>query len=179
MGFDNAQYWIGQHLLGPDNKIYITTDANSGSNVSLDYKLSVINYPDSVGYACDIRLHSIGLGGHRARGGLPNLPHYELGPLVGSACDTLTGIAQLDKGKGGLKVYPNPASKQLTISHSHLAIGQPVTVTVYDVMGKQQLQVQTKMSNSLNVAVGSLVSGIYFVEVKQGNMVVNAKFVKT
>jgi hypothetical protein len=51
MGLDNAQYAIGQHLLGPDNKIYISTDNNNGSNDSLNFKLSVINYPDSVGYA--------------------------------------------------------------------------------------------------------------------------------
>ncbi len=176
MSVDNAEYYIGLHLIGPDNKIYLSTGRNNGSSDSLDYKLSVINYPDSVGLACDIRPHSIWLGGHRARGGLPNLPHYELGPLVGSACDTLTGIAPSPhEDSFSLKVYPNPASNQLTISSGQLANGKVVTVTVYDVLGKTQLQEKT---TATTFDISALAAGIYMLQVQQGDKAFYGKFVK-
>jgi len=170
-----SEYIILQHLIGPNNKIYITTARNNGSSDSLDYKLSVINYPDSVGLACDIQPHSIWLGGHRARGGLPNLPHYELGALAGSACDTLTGIKELGTQSNTLLVYPNPASKQLAISNRQLAIGKVVTVTVYDVLGKVQLQ-QKITTNTIDVS--TLAAGIYMLQVLQGDKVFYGRFVK-
>jgi hypothetical protein len=96
MSVNNTNYVIGQHLIGPDNKIYIALGRNNWTTDSLDYYMSVINYPDSIGYACDLRPHSFWLGGHRSKGGLPNLPHYELGALTGSVCDSLTtGIMQM------------------------------------------------------------------------------------
>jgi hypothetical protein len=50
----------------------------------------VINYPDSVGAACDFQPFSFNLGTGRTYFGLPNNPDYELGAWVGSPCDTLS-----------------------------------------------------------------------------------------
>jgi hypothetical protein len=178
MSVNNAEYFIGQHLIAADNKIYISTARNSGSVDSLDYKLTVINYPDSVGLACDIRPHSIWLGGHRARGGLPNLPHYELGALTGSMCDTLTALPPQPINTKTLKVYPNPASRQLTINCPQLRIGQPVTVKVYDVLGQEVLSETIQYKIPFQLSVTALSHGLYVVQVQQNNFNGIVRFVK-
>lgn len=47
-----------------------------------------MHYPDEEGIACDVRQHSLLMPTMFARG-IPNFPHYRLGPLDGSSCDTL------------------------------------------------------------------------------------------
>ncbi|MBK8846993.1 MAG: hypothetical protein IPO27_10775 [Bacteroidetes bacterium] len=60
----------------------------------INENLSVINEPDSLGAKCDYQPFSFYLGGKRTYYGLPNNPNYELGPLLGSACDTLSASMQ-------------------------------------------------------------------------------------
>jgi hypothetical protein len=73
-------------FLAPDGKIYIVT--SSGSRT-----LHVVNSPDEAGTGCDFRQPGIRLPCYNARS-LPNFPSYRLGPIDGSACDTL-GIDNL------------------------------------------------------------------------------------
>ncbi len=90
---------LGNLKLGPNNKLYFTNmyagpgssyPFNPGFYNAVNNNLSVINYPDSAGLACDLQLYSIPLGTGRTYFGLPNNPDYELGAWVGSPCDTLT-----------------------------------------------------------------------------------------
>ncbi len=86
--------------LAPDGKIYISSFyIGPGTNWPypdtscwnyINSNLSVINYPDSSGTACDFQPFSFYLNGSRTYFGLPNNPDYELGAWVGSPCDTLT-----------------------------------------------------------------------------------------
>jgi hypothetical protein len=102
--FPGPPYGVGQIKLAPDDKIYMTTaDQNFGwpypdtitAYTTINNNLSVINYPDSLGAACDFQPFSFNLGTGRSYFGLPNNPDYELGAWVGSPCDTLTvGIAE-------------------------------------------------------------------------------------
>ena len=83
---------------GPDGKIYISALERNGCMypwppgcfTTINSNLSVINFPDSLGAACDFQLFNFNLGGYRAYWGLPNNPDYELGAWVGSPCDTLS-----------------------------------------------------------------------------------------
>jgi hypothetical protein len=74
--------------LAANGKIYIT----SGSGVQ---HLHEMNYPDSAGVACDVQQPAIDLGSYRHGRAVPNHPNYNLGPVVGSVCDSLSG------GSGG------------------------------------------------------------------------------
>ena len=85
--------------LAPDGKIYIAAfDENYSwpypdtitAYTTINNNLSVINYPDSLGAACDFQPFSFNLGAGRTYYGLPNNPDYELGAWVGSPCDTLS-----------------------------------------------------------------------------------------
>ncbi|MBL7925234.1 MAG: hypothetical protein JNL88_13620 [Bacteroidia bacterium] len=88
-----------QMKLAPDGKIYITAfDENYNwpypdtitAYTTINNNLSVINFPDSLGTACDFQPFSFNLGTGRSYYGLPNNPDYELGAWVGSPCDTLS-----------------------------------------------------------------------------------------
>ncbi|MBK8873341.1 MAG: hypothetical protein IPN13_05230 [Bacteroidetes bacterium] len=57
--------------------------------------LSVINYPDSLGSACNYTPYSFYLGGTRTHYGLPNNPDYDLPAHAGSPCDTLVSQNEL------------------------------------------------------------------------------------
>lgn len=176
LDFGNYKMW-GVSQLAPDGKIY------SKIPNSIPF-LSVINYPDSAGIACNAVHGGIALPNYHY-GDLPNIPLYELGPLTGSACDTITGSPPAPKGGDlQMKIYPNPALNQLAISFptgfgTQLATGKLVTVSIYDVLSKLQLQQNVTSTDShFNLDVSNLSSGIYFVQVMQGHKVYNVKFVK-
>ncbi len=84
--------------LAPDGKIYLSAADEplmtplypDTAFTYINNNLSVINYPDSLGTACDFQPFSFNLGAGRTYFGLPNNPDYELGAWVGSPCDTLT-----------------------------------------------------------------------------------------
>lgn len=71
--------WGGMQA-GPDGKLYANTFNSS------TYYLGVINFPDSAGIACNAVHGGIVLPNYHFND-LPNIPLYELGPLVGSGCD--------------------------------------------------------------------------------------------
>ncbi len=81
-GFQNplaTNFWMSQ--LAPDGKIYL------GSNSSVK-SYHIIHHPDRQGLACDFEQHAISLPTIAERS-IPTFPHYRLGPLDGSSCDTL------------------------------------------------------------------------------------------
>ena len=134
----------GAVRLAPDGKIYYSRAYKSPGVNSFPYadtmynyinmNLSVINEPDSLGAACNYQPFSFYLGGKRTYYSLPNNPNYELGALIGSVCDTITGIApspSLERGE--VRIFPNPVNTVLTITGLK---ADDNTLTVYDGTGK-------------------------------------------
>lgn len=74
--------YFGMMAPGPDGRIYIIPPTG-GSMV-----MHVIDQPDERGEACRVLQHHIKLPTWNART-LPNFPNFRLGPVDGSACDTL------------------------------------------------------------------------------------------
>lgn len=84
-GFQSPPLWptfFFMLQLAPDGKIYM----NSASNVN---RLHVISAPDFAGAACQFQQHAFAIPTLN-NWSLPNFPNYRLGPLDGSACDTLS-----------------------------------------------------------------------------------------
>lgn len=75
----NATFY--QPMLAPDGKIYMT--CTNGNDV-----LHVIHNPDLQGFACNFEQHGLFIPTYHAFMA-PNFPHFRLGPLDGSPCDTL------------------------------------------------------------------------------------------
>ena len=97
--------------LMPDNKIYI----NTGNSTVY---LHVINYPDSLGSACQLSQHSFVLPTINFQS-TPYYPNVFLGPVVGSICDSLSPLGQAEYSiqSAGLRLNPNPASNQVWVNY--------------------------------------------------------------
>ena len=129
----------------PNDKIYFSCVYNDGilaypypDSVTSIYNLnlSVINYPDSAGTACDYSPFSFYLGGNETYWGLPNNPEYELGALAGSPCDTLVGIGEAPQiQQAALNVFYHTAWEKAFINASNLK-GKTGKLLVYDMQGK-------------------------------------------
>lgn len=76
------QMRFGPMMQTPDGRIYVVPSAGSSQF------LHVIERPDLPAAFCKLEQHSIDLMAQNGRTA-PNLPNYRLGPLDGSACDSL------------------------------------------------------------------------------------------
>ncbi len=83
---------FGQAQLAPDGRIYI------GTGYISTYHMSTIAHPTRQGIACGFRQRNLYLLVTH-QGSVPNHPHFRLGPLDSSPCDTL-----------GLDNHPSPTS---------------------------------------------------------------------
>jgi len=183
---------IGLVKLGPDSKIYLSCIANS-LDCGFDYlycdttwnnineNLSVVNYPDSLGAACDFQPFSFYLGGHRSYYGLPNNPNYELGALSGSACDTLTvGLQDIKKELNSLTIYYDSNWSMAFINAKKLR-GVNFQFELYSINGELLKQESGKLTSeyytqNLNMASNS--TGVYIVRLLTDKEVLTGKFVK-
>jgi hypothetical protein len=139
--------------LAPDNKIYMSTW--EGSDV-----LHVINDPDQAGLACNLVQHQLHLPSFNALG-LPNAPNYDLGPMLGSVCDSLTTLTPtLFKEEGGVEIFPNPCVNYFSIEST----GSNAVKYFYieDLVGKR---VFANTNATKNIDVSMLSQGIYIVHV--------------
>ena len=167
----------GAVRLAPDGKIYFSRAyqcnafpfcypyPDSVHNYVNEY-LSVINNPDVIGSGCDYQRFSFYLGGKRTYYGLPNNPNYELGPVIGSACDSLfLNSPETIKSDSMLHliVFPNPSATG--IFHFQLSDKTEKInfIEVYDVTGRI---VFTTNRNVHEVNISSLLSGIYYYKVR-------------
>jgi len=126
----------------------------------------VVHNPDIAGAGCDFRPFSFYLGGKRTYYGLPNNPKYNLGPLTGSLCDTITvGINEYFDNPSGLRdlVYPNPASGQVTYT-SNQVFGKNERLIIKDNTGRETGTFELPENlNFYKLAISDLQPGIYFI----------------
>ncbi len=176
----------------PDNKIYMASWYNWGfpaypypDSVRNMYNenLSVINYPDSIGAACNFTPFSFHLGGKRVYAGLPNNPNYSLGRLVGSPCDTLQWVGTPETPnplQGGLNagfvVNPNPFSTKINIELSDFK-NESYVLKIVDAMGKEIWQ-QEIVKQKTEIDLEKIKQGIYFVMLSGGNDIFTGKIIK-
>ena len=169
---DTADSSIGQHLLGPDAKIYIVNAKpnfapNSFFNLE-NMNLSVINNPDSLGLACNFQPYSFYLGGRRSFAGLPNIPDYNLGVIEGSICDSLTvGIDEI--AKAVISVYPNPAFDFIYINN--ITIIENHKIELFDISGRKII---SKKLTSNQIDVSNIKEGFYIFRIVKKNAVIKS-----
>jgi hypothetical protein len=100
---------FNQEHLAPNGKIYL---ANYQGFTSA---LHVINYPDSVGSLCGFSKWGLPIASANANK-ISNMVHFRMGPLIGSACDTILSSPKSFSGKHySVLVYPNPAKNFIEI----------------------------------------------------------------
>jgi Secretion system C-terminal sorting domain len=142
--------------LGPDCKIYMTLHA------PVPY-LHVINNPDEPGLACNFVQRGIELP-CSANYSIPNFPNYRLGTGY-PVCDS--NIVYVSAGYEpppvqGVRVWPNPASGQVTISLP-LPTVKPIDWRLYDQLGREVLRAGlTPGQQELEVWIVDVPAGLYF-----------------
>jgi len=181
----------GTIRLAPDNKLYMTCFYDWGfpgfpypDSVRNMYNenLSVVNYPDSLGAACDFQPFSFYLGGKRTYWGLPNNPDYNLGAVMGSPCDTLSvGISETEiTNKASLHVFYNAAAEKLFINAQNFK-GKYCTLQIFDVMGRKVFSSRKKIqphyfTHDINCA--ALAKGMYIINLQTEKENLSKKFIK-
>jgi hypothetical protein len=151
--------------MGPDSKIYIST-ANGCQH------LHVIKNPDLQGTACNFVQHSVCLSGYSFHT-LPLIPYYGLDSVAGAVCDSVLSPASVSAINNPLSVqlYPNPTSGNFIIQTQNF---NAQTTIIYDAAGRPV----NVMPFKHEADISSLVSGVYFVEIKGVEGVVRKKVVK-
>ncbi len=171
----------GQLKLGPDNKIYWTVEwddrtafpypYNSSMYSPYNMNLSIIENPDVLGSGCNLNLFSFYLGGKRTYWGLPINPDYEMQPLWGSTCDSLTNdIDKIEENQ--LTVFPNPFTNVIYFNSGD----QIKSIRVYNCLGEIILTENLNGKSELNVS--KLSFGTYYFEFISEKNVLRRKLVK-
>ncbi|MFN8152835.1 MAG: T9SS type A sorting domain-containing protein [Bacteroidia bacterium] len=147
--------------LAANGKIYIT----SGSGVQ---HLHEMNYPDSSGGTCDLQQHSINLGYAQLRA-VPNHPNYNLGPVVGSVCDTLgVGLPEMQHDFH-FGISPNPVAEGPVKIIYLLPENKSGIFEVYNMTGQLVYKMNLPPWSTLQyVDLPSLSEGVYTAVVRSG-----------
>jgi len=85
-----------------------------------------------------------------------------------------TGINEVSTLDNEVKLYPNPFSQNVTVD---VSVDGPVTITMFNMIGENIGQWQlNKGMNTINT--GAIPSGIYLMQIKTANSILNKKLVK-
>lgn len=145
---------FNQMHLGPDGKLY------SANYQGFTEALHVINNPDEKGIACNFVKWGLPVATNSANI-IPNLVHYRMGALAGSACDTIsTGIKGV-YADNKVRLYPNPAKDVVQIdltSYNQYKANQ--YLYLYNSEGKLVQQVAVPYL-SAQMDVSALPAGVY------------------
>jgi hypothetical protein len=149
---------FGWMQLAPDGRIYMIAGNTR--------YLHTIDSPDIGGASCNVNQHSFRLSSLNLYS-IPNFPNYRLGPIDGSACDTL-GIDVVDAvafkpvSSTTFNLFPNPGSDYFDCSFSSTVYRQ-AAIDVYDALGRKLLSVPVQQG-STRVATKTLPTGVYIVK---------------
>lgn len=180
----NFMQQMGQLKLAPNGKIYLTTNYYGGypySDTTYNYinmNLSVINAPDSLGAACNFTPYSFYLGGKRTYFGLPNNPDYNLGPVIGSGCDTLTAINEQSQQIVVSNLFPNPNNGSFSVNY-FLPNGKAGLLQVFSITGQLVYQIPLSVYSYFKyIELQNLPAGVYALRITSGEKTLVKKFIK-
>ena len=164
-----TRFFIQQ--LANDGKIYSSTGNGTCA-------MHTIESPDSAGISCNVLQHSIILPTYNV-GTMPNHPNYNLGPLIGSGCDTLTSVNEYFQSSPlNLNVYPNPiVARHFVIMYS-LEQNKSGKLQLFNVNGQNVYeQILPQWSTYQKIQLPELAKGIYLLSLKSGSKSTSTKII--
>lgn len=175
--FMNNQSPLSQMELGPDKKIYISCFAFDTSTNNL----SVIVNPNDSSLLCNIQPYTISLDANNCFFGLPNMPHYNLGALSGSECDTISidTITVKPDTAFSFMIFPIISNKEFQLSIT--GAKSCANVSVYNMLGQLVYDTLLTPDNYFihhNLSLVNFSSQVYIVSVRVNNLILNQRIIK-
>jgi hypothetical protein len=103
-------------------------------------------------------------------------------PIVASKESAITnepgGLPDNDSGRWSVKVFPNPVSEVLNIRIETDQPGEPVSLTICDLLGKKVMERTMPFSPRMQLPVASLKPGVYLFRAVQGKHQAVVKLVR-
>lgn len=133
--------------------------------------LSRISQPNLPGEACDLVLHTDTMQNTITFISPSNFANFRLGPIDGSACDTLgiNSIESFIKPKPDISVYPNPVKDVLNIRLLNTNPKKP-NVYIFNSLGALIYQGQFENGvHTLKLSDLNLSKGLYWIKIINGN----------
>ncbi|MEO0310425.1 MAG: putative adhesin [Bacteroidota bacterium] len=150
------------HLMG-DGKIYINC-----SNSTVD--IHVINYPDSLGVACDVCQHCVALPSIN-NFTIPNYPNYFLGADTTSlVCDSLSsGMVNPEYNHLNLKAWPIPTTSGSSIMLTYHTLNDKGGIELYNTNGTLvKTYPLPPWSQTQTIKLPELAGGVYLLRLVSG-----------
>ena len=168
--FNNGGYTtFGYMYLAANGKIYISS---TGGTIYF----SVIDQPDSAGMSCNVLQHAIQTPCYIGASHV-NHPNYYLGRLVGSPCDTLTGIHDLAAHDFRFSISPNPNNGNFRIMYL-LPQNKSGTLQIFNITGKEIYHQNLPLWSTLQyISLPKIADGVYQCTITSNNQRVNKKLV--
>jgi len=98
--------------------------------------------------------------------------NYRLGALIGSGCDTLTGIAEVGtQQKNSVRIEPNPASSVFTVAFSNpndIDTYKDLHFTLYDLTGRLVMDESLKEQSTV-LQRNDQLDGMYLWHISDGD----------
>ena len=90
-----------------------------------------------------------------------------------------SGIDEYTIGSSSLKVFPNPATENITVLYP-LASNNPVLLKIIDVFGNIQKEIPISVNNGswVVIPVQDLIPGVYFIQIYADGKTLQAKVIK-
>ena len=156
-----------QLSLLPNGKIIIDNFNGSSSAFHL------IDSPDVQGQGCHFMFNGLPTSTINAAS-LPNMINYRLGPLIGSGCDTVTGINDLLGKAFTAQMYPNPGSDVIQVDIANRNLSEQISFVLYDMLGHEVLRRNIPLYQ-IQVSRDGIASGLYHWQVQNVSGEVRAK----
>ena len=124
---------------GRINMVFLRPSVSSGFEGLVDH-LAVVRDPDQEGVACNLDTFGVSLNERdNSFLSLPNFANYDLGPLVGSPCDTLSPQDTTQTGIPSTQIPALPFSISPTLGSGWFIMEGPRSgwAIVYDLYGRE------------------------------------------
>lgn len=156
--------------LGPDGKLYVAREWET--------YLGMVNFPNTLGFACTYNALGVNLSPGGNSLGLPNTYSF----VVANPCDTAV-VAVTQPQMTGLaleNVYPQPFSSRLQLD-VRVDAASLVGIEVWDLSGRKVFTFSSAMHpgvNHLNLRMQDVSAGMYLLRVSDGETVAVQRIVK-
>lgn len=166
---NDGSVYTSEGYLTPNGKILISNYHGVGN-----YGYNVIEYPDSLGISCNYQSHILNAPTANCLS-INNTFNYRLGPLTGSACDTIINdVEDVTAENSYIKITPNPAKDKLQLSlYKYLPNAQLI---IADELGRVVYENHHYYLDEY-LDISQWQKGIYFVKIYNRDKSLTGRFV--